>query len=62
VQGYQLRVTKLQDLTGLRFGRLAAPSVDVLARQQAGRRGSWARGEDVPAMSVLERVADLVVA
>ena len=62
VQGYQVRVTKLQELTGLRFGRLAAPSVDVLARQQAGRRGSLARGEEAPAMRVLKRVADLVIA
>jgi endonuclease G len=44
VQGYQVRVAKVQELTGLRFGRLTAATVDVLARQQAGRRGSLDSG------------------
>ena len=59
VQGYQVRVAKIQELTGLRFGRLAAATVDVMARQQAGR--PRARGELVPEMRVLRGIGDLVV-
>jgi len=61
VQGYQVRVAKIQELTGLRFGRLAAPSVDVFARPKAGRTRTVARGEVGADQRVLRGIGDLVV-
>jgi endonuclease G len=61
VQGYQVRVTKIQELTGLRFGGLAAPAVDVFARPKAGRTRAVARGEVSPDVRVLRGIGDLVV-
>jgi endonuclease G len=61
VQGYQVRVTKIQELTGLRFGRLAAPAVDVFVRPKAGRTRAVARGEVGADQRVLRGIGDLVV-
>jgi hypothetical protein len=61
VQGYQVRVTKIEELTGLRFGRLAAPSVDVFARPKVGRTRALARGELSPDVRVLRGIGELVV-
>jgi endonuclease G len=59
VQGYQVRVRKIEALTGLRFGRLA--TVDVFARPKAGRTRSAARGEVGADQRVLRGIGDLVV-
>jgi endonuclease G len=61
VQGYQVRVTKIEQLTGLRFGRLATAAVDVFARTQAGRTRSLGRGEVGADQRVLRGIGDLVV-
>jgi len=61
VQGYQVRVTKIEALTGLRFGRLSTATVDVFARPQAGRTRSVARGEVGADQRVLRGIGDLVV-
>jgi endonuclease G len=54
VQGYQVPVRKIEDLTGLRFGALATPAVDVLERRRAGQLRSLATrhpGSDVRRLS-----------
>ena len=62
VQGYQVPVKKIAELTGLRFGRIAGTSVDVLAaRPLRGVMRSLAPGRPVPAVRTLRSVADLVV-
>ena len=61
VQGYQVRVTKIEELTGLRFGRLATAAVDVFARPTAGQARALARGDVGPGMRVLRGIGDLVV-
>jgi hypothetical protein len=61
VPGYQVRVTKIEEMTGLRFGRLAAPSVDVFVRPTAGRTRAIARGEVSPDVQVLRGIGELVV-
>lgn len=61
VQGYQVPVKKIEELTGLRFGRVAAASVDVLARRRAGGMRSLATGQIASETRSLRRIADLVV-
>jgi hypothetical protein len=61
VQGYQVLVTEIQKLTGLRFGRASSPSVDVYARRRAGRPRGAARALGGEAIRALRRVDDLIV-
>jgi len=61
VQGYQVLVTKIEELTGLRFGRLADAAVDVYARASAGAPLALARREVGPGIRVLRRVGELIV-
>ena len=61
VQGYQVPVRKIEELTGLRFGRVAGPRVDVLARQRAGGMRSLAPGKAAASVRTLGSIADLVL-
>lgn len=61
VQGYQVPVKKIQELTGLRFGRVSGASVDVLARRPAGGMRSLATGKAASGVRSLRSVADLVL-
>jgi endonuclease G len=61
VQGYQVRVTKIQELTGLRFGRLSTATVDVFARPKAGGTRAVARGDAGSDLRMLRGIGDLVV-
>jgi endonuclease G len=61
VQGYQVPVRTIEELTGLRFGRVAGSSVDVLARRRTGGLRSPVAGKTTPGMRTLGSVADLVV-
>lgn len=61
VQGYQVMVTKIQEMTGLRFGRAASSAVDVYARQKAGRTRGSARAEAGTGTRALRKVGDLIV-
>jgi len=61
VQGYQVPVRKIQDMTGLRFGRLAEPTVDVLERRRAGPLRSLSLRAVSPDQRRLRSIRDLVV-
>lgn len=61
VQGYQVPVRKIQEMTGLRFGTLAGPSVDVLERRKAGQLRSLSVRAVTPEQRKLRSVRDLVV-
>jgi endonuclease G len=61
VQGYQVLVSKIQDMTGLRFGRAASSSVDVYARRMTARPHGAARALGGTEIRALRKIGDLVV-
>lgn len=60
VQAYQVLVTSLESLVGLRFGRLASASIDAYARARASRPAGAAL-MDIEAFRRLRRIEDLIV-
>lgn len=61
VKAYQVLVSEVERLTGLRFGRLAAASVDAFARQEAAEPLAAAAGRAASGVRALSRLEELVV-